>query len=128
MRSFVTYAIFAYATLAAASIDPRFEFPDTVPAIERRQEPGTPLYQCHEDCGLLITLGRTAGYCSNAEWNQRYGRCMSCANTYNIWQYYGTSVTSLAKTCGLTPSPSPSAAPAVAARTVDRRFEYHYTV
>lgn len=78
--------------------------------------------------GLLITLGRTAGYCSNAEWNQRYGRCMSCANTYNIWQYYGTSVTSLAKTCGLTASPSPSAAPAVAARTVDRRFEYHYTV
>ncbi|KAL6408528.1 hypothetical protein AUP68_08386 [Ilyonectria robusta] len=128
MRSFVTYAILAYATLAAASIDPRFEFPDTVPAIERRQEPGTPLYQCHEDCGLLITLGRTAGYCSNAEWNQRYGRCMSCANTYNIWQYYGTSVTSLAKTCGLTASPSPSAAPAVAARTVDRRFEYHYTV
>ncbi|KAJ4168804.1 hypothetical protein NW754_010734 [Fusarium falciforme] len=107
MHSFVTYTLLASASLAAA-IDPRFEFPDTVPALLKRQAPGTPQYACHEDCGLLITLGRTEGYCDNDEWNERYGRCMICANTYNIWQYYRNGVTSAAEECGLSPTPSPS--------------------
>lgn len=62
--------------------------------------------------GLLITLGREEGFCDNDEWNERYGRCMSCANTYNIWQYYGNGVTSAAKKCGLSPTPKPSGAAA----------------
>ncbi|KAF5024495.1 hypothetical protein F66182_3435 [Fusarium sp. NRRL 66182] len=100
----ITLALFASTSLAAA-LEPRWEFPDSVPALMRRQEPGTPLYACHENCGLLITLGRQPGYCTNAEWRQRYRNCMACANTYNIWQYYRSGVTAAARPCGLNPTP-----------------------
>ncbi|KAJ4329264.1 hypothetical protein N0V84_000157 [Fusarium piperis] len=116
MHSFVTYTLLASASLVAA-IDPRFEFPDTVPALLKRQAPGTPQYACHEDCGLLITLGRTEGYCDSDEWNERYGRCMICANTYNIWQYYRNGVTSAAEKCDLSPTPSPSGSEGPASTT-----------
>ncbi|RSL59074.1 hypothetical protein CEP53_005930 [Fusarium sp. AF-6] len=118
MHSFVTYTLLASASLVAA-IDPRFEFPDTVPALLKRQAPGTPQYACHEDCGLLITLGRTEGYCDNDEWNERYGRCMICANTYNIWQYYRNGVTSAAEECGLSPTPSASGFEGAASTTAE---------
>ncbi|KAL2875101.1 hypothetical protein SGCOL_009673 [Colletotrichum sp. CLE4] len=116
MRSFVTCTVLAtVASMAVAQVHPRFEYPESVPAVEKRQEPGTPRYQCHEDCekliskqGLLITLGREDGFCSNSEWNERYGRCMTCANTYSIWMYYSSGVTSAAAKCGLSPTPSPS--------------------
>ncbi|RBA11127.1 hypothetical protein FPRO05_04300 [Fusarium proliferatum] len=89
MHSLAAYTLLASASLAVA-IDPRFEFPDTVPLV-KRQQPGTPQYACHEDCGLLITLARDdSDYCDSDEWNERYGRCMSCANTYDIWKYYGS--------------------------------------
>ncbi|KAK7425895.1 hypothetical protein QQZ08_007609 [Neonectria magnoliae] len=108
MRSFVTYTLLASATFASAALERRWEYPDTVPALEKRQEPGTPRYQCHEDCGLLITLGREDGFCDNSEWNERYGRCMICANTFEIWRYYSNGVTNAAEQCGLSPTPSPS--------------------
>ncbi|KAK7436472.1 hypothetical protein CaCOL14_003798 [Colletotrichum acutatum] len=109
MRSFVTCTVLAtVASMAVAQVHPRFEYPESVPAVEKRQEPGTPRYQCHEDCGLLITLGREDGFCTNSEWNERYGRCMTCANTYSIWMYYSSGVTSAAAKCGLSPTPSPS--------------------
>ncbi|OHE93357.1 hypothetical protein CORC01_11306, partial [Colletotrichum orchidophilum] len=109
MRSFVTCTVLAtVASMALAQVHPRFEYPNSVPAVEKRQEPGTPRYQCHEDCGLLITLGREDGFCTNAEWNERYGRCMTCANTFSIWIYYSSGVTSAAAKCGLSPTPSPS--------------------
>ncbi|QGI88832.1 hypothetical protein CEK26_000047 [Fusarium fujikuroi] len=93
MHSLAAYTLLASASLAVA-IDPRFEFPDTVPLV-KRQQPGTPQYACHEDCGLLITLARDdSDYCDSDEWNERYGRCMSCANTYDIWKYYGSGATS----------------------------------
>ncbi|CAG9981753.1 unnamed protein product [Clonostachys byssicola] len=106
-KSLAIQLLFSSVMLVTA-MQPRFEYPEEVPALERRQEPGTPRYQCHEDCGLLITLGRQDGYCKNSEWNERYGRCMICANTFGIWEYYGNSVTKAAKGCGLSPSPSPS--------------------
>ncbi|KAL6413161.1 hypothetical protein AUP68_02661 [Ilyonectria robusta] len=107
MRSFVAYSLLASATFASA-LERRWDYPSAVPALERRQEPGTPRYACHEDCGLLITLGREEGFCDNAEWNERYGRCMICANTFEIWIYYRNGVTSAAEQCGLSPTPSPS--------------------
>ncbi|GJC97082.1 hypothetical protein ColKHC_05908 [Colletotrichum higginsianum] len=118
MRSFVTCAVLAsVASIAAAQVaHPLFEYPDTVP-LEKRQEPGTPRYQCHEDCGLLISLGRTEGYCDSAEFNERYGRCMSCANTEGIWMYYRASVTAAAAECGLDAVPSPSGGGAAPATT-----------
>ncbi|KAG5660873.1 hypothetical protein KAF25_002516 [Fusarium avenaceum] len=111
MHSFAVYSLLACATLSVA-LDPRFEFPDTVPLV-KRQQPGTPQYACHEDCGLLITLARETGFCDTDEWNERYGRCMECANTYGIWKYYGEGVEKAAEQCDLSPSPSPSGAGAV---------------
>ncbi|GKT51216.1 uncharacterized protein ColSpa_11397 [Colletotrichum spaethianum] len=113
MRSFVTCTVLAsVASVAVAQLGhPLFEYPSAVP-VEKRQEPGTPQYQCHEDCGLLITLGRQDGYCDSSEWTERYGRCMTCANEYSIWRYYSSGVTSAASKCGLTPVPSPSGAAA----------------
>ncbi|KAM0210293.1 hypothetical protein ACHAQD_010809 [Fusarium lateritium] len=111
MHSLAVYTLLACATLSVA-LDPRFEFPDTVPLV-KRQQPGTPQYECHEDCGLLITLARETGFCESDEWNERYGRCMACANTYGIWKYYGEGVEKAAEQCDLSPSPSPSGAGAV---------------
>ncbi|CAH0024675.1 unnamed protein product [Clonostachys rhizophaga] len=108
MYKSLTIQLLLSSAMLVTALQPRFEYPEEVPALERRQEPGTPRYQCHEDCGLLITLGRQDGYCKNSEWNERYGRCMICANTFGIWEYYGNSVTKAAKGCGLSPTPSPS--------------------
>lgn len=51
MRSFVAYSLLASATFASA-LERRWDYPSAVPALERRQEPGTPRYACHEDCGM----------------------------------------------------------------------------
>ncbi|UZP34385.1 hypothetical protein NXS19_002201 [Fusarium pseudograminearum] len=109
MRSLVAYTLLASATLAVA-VDPRFEYPDTVPLV-KRQQPGTPQYACHEDCGLLITLAReNKDFCDSQEWNEHYDKCMECAETYGIWKYYGSGVSKVAGQCDLSPTPSPSGA------------------
>ncbi|TEA15764.1 hypothetical protein C8034_v002335 [Colletotrichum sidae] len=123
MRSFVTCTVLASVTSLVAA-GPSFEYPAGVPAVEKRQEPGTPRYACHENCGLIISLGREEGYCDSSEWKTRYSSCLECANEFAIWMYYGSGVTNAAKGCGLTPVPSPSggavettAAPAPATTT-----------
>ncbi|KAJ4130284.1 hypothetical protein NW768_007267 [Fusarium equiseti] len=128
MHSLVAYTLLASATFSLA-IDPRFEFPDTVPLV-KRQQPGTPQYACHEDCGmsvsklslfpnpnvtkgLLITIAREEkDFCESDEWTGHYDKCMECANTYGIWKYYGEGISKVAKQCDLSPSPSPSGAAA----------------
>ncbi|KAF4446859.1 hypothetical protein F53441_9563 [Fusarium austroafricanum] len=119
MHSLVAYTLLASATLSVA-LDPRFEFPDTVP-LHKRQQPGTPQYACHEDCGLLITLGREKGFCDNDEWHDHYGKCMECANTYGIWKYYGNAVSKAAKECGLSPTPSPSGSTGAASTKAEEK-------
>ncbi|EKJ68377.1 hypothetical protein FPSE_11385 [Fusarium pseudograminearum CS3096] len=109
MRSLVAYTLLSSATLAVA-VDPRFEYPDTVPLV-KRQQPGTPQYACHEDCGLLITLAReNKDFCDSQEWNEHYDKCIECAETYGIWKYYGSGVSKVAGQCDLSPTPSPSGA------------------
>ncbi|PNH58599.1 hypothetical protein VD0002_g8929 [Verticillium dahliae] len=109
MRSFVASALLVSSSVAAASasLAPRWDWPDAMP-IEARQEPGTPRFQCHEDCGTTISLSRVEGYCTNAEWRGRYDACMICANTEGIWQFYRNAITPAAAACGLTAEPSPS--------------------
>ena len=51
MRSVAAYALLATGTLAVASVERRWEWPVAMP-LEARQDPGTPHYQCHEDCGM----------------------------------------------------------------------------
>ncbi|KAL9575759.1 hypothetical protein ACKAV7_000116 [Fusarium commune] len=109
MHSLAAYTLLASASLAVA-VDPRFEFPDTVPLVKRQQP------------GLLITLARDdEDFCDSDEWNERYGRCMSCANTYDIWKYYGSGVGRVAQQCGLTPKPSPSGSSGAASTTAEEK-------
>jgi hypothetical protein len=47
----VNLAAFACAVIGASA----FEFPDFVP-LHKRQEPGTPAYECHANCGMSHIL------------------------------------------------------------------------
>lgn len=47
----VNVAAFACTVLSVSA----FEFPDFVP-LHRRQDPGTPAYECHANCGMLHIL------------------------------------------------------------------------
>ncbi|KAF2418766.1 hypothetical protein EJ08DRAFT_571641, partial [Tothia fuscella] len=69
--------------------------------------PGSPAYECHASCGGVITAGRkpTAQYCTDATFAKDLPSCLQCANTYNVWSSYGTSVTKAATACNLQASP-----------------------
>merc|ERR1711939_484548 len=82
-------------------------FPETVP-LYRRQAPGTPEYDCHANCGAVIVDGRTAGYCDSANFTTALDACLDCALQYDIWQYYGDSVSEAAEGCGLDATPIPT--------------------
>ncbi|KAH7039681.1 uncharacterized protein B0I36DRAFT_1110 [Microdochium trichocladiopsis] len=69
-------------------------------------------YACHEACGETI-LKATGDYCDSPAWVDYYEECMSCANDYGIWKWYGDKVTVAAKQCGrdAIPDPADSSAP-----------------
>lgn len=123
--------------LAAAlriSIASAFELPELL-SLHRRQAPGTPEYDCHAACGQflspftyfsllylyhaadhcvtgsVIQLARTENYCTSSNFTTQLTDCLNCANTFNIWQYYGESVGQAAQACGI------AAVPAVANAT-----------
>ncbi|KAH8887287.1 hypothetical protein GQ53DRAFT_809258 [Thozetella sp. PMI_491] len=106
--SSVVVAVLAHAALSVATptLDEIYE----VAPLLRRQAPGTAEYQCHYDCGFAIAGGRVAGYCDAKEWKDLYQACLDCANTFDLWSSYGTSVSKAAQACGLTASPSASSA------------------
>ncbi|PNS21014.1 hypothetical protein CAC42_3351 [Sphaceloma murrayae] len=87
----------------------------------KRQQPGTPQYDCHAACGGVISASRTENFCDSASFKSAFDSCMDCAQVYNIWQYYGTSVSRAATTCGLaielTPAPASSSSATAAAST-----------
>ncbi|KAM0331657.1 hypothetical protein ACHAQA_003336 [Verticillium albo-atrum] len=107
MRSFVTSALLVSSTVAASSLAPRWDWPVGMP-LQARQEPGTPRYECHENCGTAITLSREEGYCTAGEWRGRFDACLICANTEGIWRYYSPTLVPAAAACGLAAEPSPS--------------------
>ncbi|KIW51512.1 hypothetical protein PV05_10225 [Exophiala xenobiotica] len=82
-------------------------FPEAVP-LYRRQAPGTPEYDCHANCGAVIVDGRTTGYCDSANFTTVLDACLDCALQYDIWQYYGNSVSEAAEGCGLDATPIPA--------------------
>ncbi|KEF61236.1 uncharacterized protein A1O9_02801 [Exophiala aquamarina CBS 119918] len=79
-------------------------YPDTA-ALLRRQAPGTPQYDCHANCGGVITIARTENYCENSTFTTELEACLDCALEYDIWQYYGESVAAAAEGCGLDATP-----------------------
>ncbi|KAL4968313.1 uncharacterized protein BDV14DRAFT_152740 [Aspergillus stella-maris] len=99
-----------------------FEYPDFVP-LQKRQAPGTPQYDCHANCGGIITLSRSDGYCDTDEFTTKLSDCLDCALEYDIWKWYGNSVSKAADECGVDATPvepttsSSSAASATATET-----------
>ncbi|OQD93207.1 hypothetical protein PENSOL_c034G08775 [Penicillium solitum] len=96
----VNVAAFACAVISASA----FEFPDFVP-LHRRQDPGTPAYECHANCGGIITAARTDGYCDADDFKTELTDCLNCAIEFDIWKYYGGSVSKAATACGLDATP-----------------------
>ncbi|OLN89997.1 hypothetical protein CCHL11_07261 [Colletotrichum chlorophyti] len=112
MRLSIACTVAFVASLASANpLSTRnqisWEFPESMPIAKRQAvpEPDTPAYLCHENCGTSITLSREAGYCQNFQWIARYDACLQCANSFNIWQYYGNSISASAAACGFTAVP-----------------------
>ncbi|EXJ80013.1 hypothetical protein A1O3_08299 [Capronia epimyces CBS 606.96] len=97
-------SILALGALGVSSASASFLYPDIVP-IHRRQAPGTPEYNCHANCGGVIVDARTDGYCDTANFTTALDACLDCALEYDIWQYYGDSVSSAAEACGLETTP-----------------------
>ncbi|KAH8592736.1 hypothetical protein B0O99DRAFT_228757 [Bisporella sp. PMI_857] len=95
-------AIFSLASAAATPVEE-----DWTLTLLKRQEPGTPLYACHEDCGNSITLSRTSNYCANPDFLSQYQSCLECAgpDNFNIWRYYGGTLTTAGSACGLSTTP-----------------------
>ncbi|KAL4761046.1 uncharacterized protein BDW70DRAFT_54494 [Aspergillus foveolatus] len=81
-----------------------FQYPDFVP-LSKRQAPGTPEYECHANCGGIITASRSDGYCDSSNFKSMLSDCLDCALVYDIWKYYGNSVSSAAENCGLDATP-----------------------
>ncbi|KAL2829183.1 hypothetical protein BDW59DRAFT_37503 [Aspergillus cavernicola] len=81
-----------------------FQYPDFVP-LHRRQEPGTPQYECHANCGGVITASRSEGFCDDSDFVSMLSDCLDCAVEYDIWRYYGSSVSAAAEECGLDGTP-----------------------
>ncbi|KAL5336420.1 hypothetical protein BJX70DRAFT_284227 [Aspergillus crustosus] len=81
-----------------------FQYPDFVP-LHKRQAPGTPQYECHANCGGIITASRTEGYCDSSDFESLLSSCLNCALEYDIWRYYGNSVSAAAEECGLDATP-----------------------
>ncbi|KAH8678306.1 hypothetical protein BX600DRAFT_148347 [Xylariales sp. PMI_506] len=77
--------------------------------IERQSvEPGTDLYNCHDNCGEAILESESSSdVCSDTIFLTDYDNCLQCSgpDNENIWQYYGPELTSAAAACSLATTP-----------------------
>ncbi|CAH0052410.1 unnamed protein product [Clonostachys solani] len=113
--SLITLASLASVAIASASVEERDFWPAHIPLAKRAVSGAE--YQCHANCGYTILNAQQSGYCDDSQWKTYYQGCMECAYTYNLWPDYGDGVTSAAKSCGLTVSPSPSSGSSAASST-----------
>ncbi|KAF6824219.1 hypothetical protein CPLU01_10983 [Colletotrichum plurivorum] len=95
-----TTVVALFASTAAA-----IDWLPVVP-LHARQEVTGPRRECHEDCGYTIRGARMEDYCTNSTWTDLFEGCLECANEFDIWQYYGDSVTKAADTCDLDATPA----------------------
>ncbi|KAJ4347476.1 hypothetical protein N0V95_005397 [Ascochyta clinopodiicola] len=100
--------IFIAAYVAAASATSLVAREDAyLASLLKRQEPGTPAYNCHDNCGSAITLSRTSNPCDNAAFVADYNNCLKCSgpDNYNIWRYYGNTLSTAGASCGFDTEP-----------------------
>ncbi|OAL49319.1 hypothetical protein IQ07DRAFT_588643 [Pyrenochaeta sp. DS3sAY3a] len=85
----------------------------------KRQEPGTPSYNCHANCGNAITLSKRPNPCESEAFKTNYENCLTCSgpDNFNIWRYYGGTLSTAGAACGLETEPKsgeqPDVGPAV---------------
>ncbi|CAI7677266.1 unnamed protein product [Penicillium pancosmium] len=92
-----------------------------LPELFLRQEPGSPNYECHEDCGLVTAFWHKGGeYCDNADFKKHLSNCLKCALAEDVWKYYGENIKNAANKCHVdaTPSPSSTQGPLLATASV----------
>ncbi|KAF1965004.1 hypothetical protein BU23DRAFT_36984 [Bimuria novae-zelandiae CBS 107.79] len=68
----------------------------------KRQEPGTPAFNCHDNCGTAISVSKAGGdYCTDEVFQHDYENCLVCAGPegFDIWKYYGASLAKAAEGC-----------------------------
>ncbi|KAI0842196.1 hypothetical protein F5Y06DRAFT_259228 [Hypoxylon sp. FL0890] len=110
------------AILAASAVSASTDELQFFARLLRRQDPGSPSYNCHDNCGQAIIQGRSsADVCHDDVFLTDYKACLQCAGPDNqdIWQYYGTTLTKDATPCGLSTTPlsgkQPDVGPVVSA-------------
>ncbi|KAG4442027.1 hypothetical protein IFR05_002495 [Cadophora sp. M221] len=105
MRSLAALAAAVSVAYAAAVPAPEDEWHL---ALLKRQEPGTPLYECHSACGTAITLSRGPSPCTDSAFLSDYADCLVCSgpDNFNIWRYYGGTLTTAGSACGLSTTPA----------------------
>ncbi|KAF2179498.1 hypothetical protein K469DRAFT_674040 [Zopfia rhizophila CBS 207.26] len=77
-------------------------------ALLKRQEPGTPAYNCHDNCGTAITISKASSdVCKDDAFLANYKNCIQCAgpDNVNIWRYYGGTLGAAGSECGLSTTP-----------------------
>ncbi|RYP50211.1 hypothetical protein DL768_004232 [Monosporascus sp. mg162] len=92
------------ASLASASTDEL----QLISRLLRRQEPGTPAYNCHDNCGQAVLQARNSdNVCTDDVFLANYENCLQCSgpDNVNIWRFYGNSLTAAAEPCGLPTAP-----------------------
>ncbi|RYP39991.1 hypothetical protein DL767_001925 [Monosporascus sp. MG133] len=106
------------ASIASASTDEL----QLISRLLKRQEPGTPAYNCHDNCGQAILQARNSDdVCTDDVFLTNYQNCLQCSGPDNvdIWRYYGNSLTTAAEPCGRPTTPlsgeQPDVGPAIPA-------------
>ncbi|RYP91050.1 hypothetical protein DL770_002823 [Monosporascus sp. CRB-9-2] len=97
-------AIVAASIASAASTDEL----QLISRLLKRQEPGTPAYNCHDNCGQAILQARNSDdVCVDDVFLANYENCLQCSGPDNvdIWRYYSNSLTTAAEPCGLPTTP-----------------------
>ncbi|RYP71772.1 hypothetical protein DL771_004584 [Monosporascus sp. 5C6A] len=92
------------ASIASASTDEL----QLISRLLKRQEPGTPAYNCHDNCGQAVLQARNSDdVCTDDVFLANYENCLQCSGPDNvdIWRYYGNSLTTAAEPCGLPTAP-----------------------
>jgi hypothetical protein len=88
IRFFLGLAAVA-SVVAAASVDADLQ---ALARLLKRQAPGSPEYNCHDNCGQAIIQARgSPSYCTDNIFLTDYKNCLQCAgpDNVNIWSMYG---------------------------------------